>query len=101
MEISKLPWKIDQGLIVGEKFTIADPVGHAHWPSHQKATNAEFIVNACNCHDDLLAACKALLGADLYADGEGLVSFDFPNTEDGDAAKLQAETAIAKAQPDT
>ncbi len=43
----------------------------------------------------LLEACKALLEADLYADGEGNVSYDYPNTSDGDEAKAKAKAAIA------
>ncbi len=45
--------------------------------------------------DALLEACKDLLTTDLYADGEGIVSFDYPNTSDGDEAKAKAYAAIA------
>ncbi|KKN47324.1 hypothetical protein LCGC14_0664300 [marine sediment metagenome] len=69
-----------------------------------RLANAERLVLCWNSHDEqqakidvLLSACKALLEADLYADGEGIVNFDYPNTSDGDKAKEQAEAAIALA----
>ena len=57
-------------------------------------------IEYCPLHEAaplLLEACKALLKADLYADGEGIVNFDYPNTSDGDEAKEQAIAAIAAA----
>lgn len=48
-----LPWQADGEVVyttVGEDETVADC-----W----EASDAEFIVRACNAHDDLLEACKA------------------------------------------
>ena len=39
---------------------------------------------------------NAFLTTDLYADSEGLVNYDFPNTEDGDLLKIRAEAIIEK-----
>ena len=49
-----LPWQADGEVVyttVGEDETVADC-----W----EASDAEFIVRACNAHDELLAACKAM-----------------------------------------
>lgn len=46
------------------------------------AANAEFVVRACNAHDDLLAACEALMNS---------LPYDKP-------AVAQAKAAIAKAR---
>ena len=74
---------------------IADvmPCGINKKADPEATANARLIAAA----PDMLAALHALLGADIYADGEGLVSFAYPNTEDGDAAKALALAAIAKA----
>jgi len=58
------------------------------WEKEQKA-NAEFIVRACNAHDDLLAALEGFLAAREKVDPEHL--FD-------DAEIIQARAAIAKAK---
>jgi hypothetical protein len=47
---------------------------------------------------DLLAACEALLAADLYADNEGIWRFADSDTTDGAAAVALARAAIAKAK---
>ena len=91
-EYTKGEWKIE-----------AEPDGHFSilpdksitiWRSPNAFANAQLIAAA----PALLEACKALLKADLYADGEGIVNFDYPNTSDGDEAKEQAEAAIAAAE---
>lgn len=48
----------------------------------------------------LLEACKLLLKADIYADAEGLVSFDFPATSTGILAAQKAKAAIKAAEGD-
>ena len=53
----------------------------------ESKANAEFIVRACNSHDDLLAACKAML-EDLKAD---------PRAQGYDSVAI-AEAVIAKAE---
>ena len=54
----------------GRKTDIVSNTVGPHWPSpdhwvgefsYQNPENAEFIVRACNSHDDLLAACNAVL----------------------------------------
>jgi hypothetical protein len=47
---------------------------------------------------DLLDALQALLDADLYADGEGVVFFKNTDTESGERAVKMACAAIAKAK---
>ena len=56
-------------------------------------SNAEFIVRACNAHDDLLEALEALMRA------EGLTDDDYYETIDG--AMALARLAIAKAKGET
>ena len=51
--------------------------------------------------DELLAALKALLAADVYADGEGIVYIEHADTTDGEAAVKQARAAIAEAEGTT
>lgn len=48
------------------KTSVSDPTG---WDSD--AANAEFIVRACNSHEDLLAACRAALEWRAL-DGDGI-----------------------------
>lgn len=50
----------------------------------EACANAEFIVRACNAHDDLLAACEAICGV-------------FEGQEDAPLYVLKARAAIAKA----
>lgn len=46
---------------------------------------------------ELLEALQALLSADVYADNEGLISIERPDTESGERAVAIAHAAIAKA----
>lgn len=48
--------------------------------------------------DELLAACKAMLEADIYADGEGICYFERTDTEDGVRAVKMARAAIRNAE---
>ena len=58
--------------------------------------NAEFIVKACNCHDDLLAACKdTLADVDFY-----LTDVDWASRHKNWQDRVtQLRAAIAKAKP--
>lgn len=69
------------------------PVATAHhWDDYDwnALANAAFIVRACNAHDDLLAACKAL------------VALDYRHVSDPRLAAVirQTESAIEKATGD-
>lgn len=61
-----------------------------------KYANAEFIVRACNSHDDLLAACKALVATanELKDDEHGEHADDCTMCQ----AVAVADEAIAKAE---
>ncbi len=53
----------------GHKHIIAETYSRtAEKTFHPARANAEFIVRACNAHDDLLEACEAVVSA--YEDGE-------------------------------
>ena len=54
-------------------------------------SNAEFIICACNCHDDLVHALKSLL-LEIKADPGASAYFDLRHIK-------AAEDAIAKAKP--
>jgi hypothetical protein len=58
--------------------------------------NAEFVVRACNAHDELLGAAEALLGA-LPADLSMLRAIGL-DTAPLNLARLRAAAAIAKAE---
>jgi len=61
----------------------------------QDAANAEFIVRACNAHDDLLGALDDLLGQVMQAkEGFGI----YANSESMDESVNAARAAIAKAK---
>lgn len=80
-----LPWTVDE--IGGDRanlyvlnacdLVVAKVVG---WPeadmTRQPKETAEFIVRACNSHDELVAACKALVewATDFEADDERTTS---------------------------
>lgn len=55
--------------------------------------NAEFIVRACNAHDDLLAALKAMLSEYGDVGDESILAEDEPNHP-----VILAHAAIAKAE---
>lgn len=79
-------------LVRTEEFAIAD-VRSDFCIAEEAKANARLIAAA----PELLEALKAVLSADLYADSEGLVSFAYPNTDEGEAAAEIARRAIAKA----
>ena len=91
------PWWTSSAIQVrcGDRRTtgdfIADCMGD---DAHQSWVNARLIAAA----PDLLAALDALLEAQIYADGEGLVTVKYADTADGEAAVSQARAAIAKAK---
>jgi hypothetical protein len=65
------PWQVQTtgncpGLVVetdgpDNPVTVADCIGDDLVSPDECRANAEFIALACNAHDDLLAACKAML----------------------------------------
>jgi len=96
-EHTPTPWHTEPGDIPGT-LSIRGPNGQAiasfgnqrRWLSTTEVVaNAEFIVRACNAHDDLLAACKAAHRI-LTEDG---------SLEEIHKAVRQCELAIAKAEP--
>jgi hypothetical protein len=59
----------------------------------ERLANAAFIVRACNAHEDLLAACKKLLGL-VRERPENLASYGAHYTvQDAEAAIAKAEAA--------
>ena len=88
------PWKRDSSSLVPNLYPfIAGPNGEAIadvWGDVDVANaNAEFIVRACNAHDDLLVACE-----------EALEDLAFFNAEWDcyDEVEGKCRTAIAKAK---
>lgn len=75
-----------------KQFRTQDAVGFA--TRKQRDANAILISAA----PDLLAACKAMLEADLYAHAEGIWEFAKTDTVEGKAAVDAARAAIAKAE---
>jgi hypothetical protein len=61
------PWR---SLIKGGRFIITDdgiPIAECmHELKQPDGANAAFIVKACNCHDELLEACKVALNDHKY-----------------------------------
>ena len=73
---------------------IAPPNGEqavAVFPGENAEADCEFVLQACNLHDELLAACKAVLDYGLGNEDWG----------DAESCKIerQLEQAIAKASP--
>lgn len=96
------PWRIDEGdlgIIRGPGGMIADvrgQEGHYFCPKRdqrERIDNAEFIIRACNCHDDLLAACKKLI--EIWHRAGPLGSYQM---EKFDIPVRMAEMAIDKAE---
>lgn len=91
---SPLPW-VQDGCVV-EAFDapfhhdIAATSKSAIWTSDESRAeaNAKFIVKACNCHDELLAALKDLLNA----------TSGNPKTPPTGFEAIRARAAIAKAE---
>ncbi len=65
-------------------------------PNEQGEANAEFIVRACNAHDDLLAACEDA----AFVLGK-VLDKDIANWERSDGLHNRLRAAIAKAQEAT
>ena len=94
MEHTKVPWIEDRA---GNVVTCDDGgalICECHQDPHWQPDgvhmhpNAAFIVRACNAHDDLLAAGKAMLEALANCPGE----FNYPVL-----IEIELRTAIAKA----
>ena len=94
------PWHCGTSLNCPGQFFIGQPghcvtLAHVHnFPDDQREANARLIAAA----PDLLAALKLMLDADVYADGEGIVSIANSNTRKGERAVLAARAAIARAE---
>lgn len=62
---TRTPWTAEHYLVVADRktnrlrYAIADTYTPAAISDEEKENNAAFIVQACNVHDELLAACKA------------------------------------------
>lgn len=67
-EHTKLPWHKDGPVVVGQDWGVVAVCRQAK-PRNTMVSiaNAEFIVRAANCHEELLAACKmiAAIGGNL------------------------------------
>lgn len=96
------PWKASGKIIKGNtcrdssKVTIARVDSRGKFVPGCDEANAEFIVRACNAHDDLLEALKALYGTAVVVDCQNKEQYDHPC---GFAPTLleQARAAMAKA----
>lgn len=97
-EATPRPWIWDEpsnwlGLsarVCTEKYEPIAQVQLSGWPHRVGLANTDLIVRAVNCHDDLLAACKALLKVvDRLPNG---------HSEDRVTSAALAFTAIAKAK---
>ena len=97
------PWKVRRNIIYvdwfspnGEEYdkyiARVDPDVQAETYAEMKA-NAEFIVRACNSHDELLAACKASF--EFVDSIAGISPVDIPNENE---LWLQLQAAIASAR---
>lgn len=65
---TEIPWRVARGSVVADDDTGWDDAencefygGHLVCESVRWPANAEFIVRACNSHEDLLEACKAFV----------------------------------------
>ena len=73
MEHTKTPWCVSSGVLVctpkAEILANLMPFGvpGIEIGLEEAIENADFIVRACNCHDELLAACKALVACCIVA----------------------------------
>jgi len=96
------PWRIDhraKTAVVGSRnYVVAACGGYANNTrdqtelSEELEANAEFIVLACNVHDELVAALKALHACHrAFSNSENWTALD-------DEARAAAERAIAKAR---
>ena len=73
MEHTKTPWGYwpeccrEGGMITSNEYGchVAAPTLYENHPALTKA-NAAFIVKACNCHDELLEACKNAQNQIIY-----------------------------------
>lgn len=72
------------------------PIAVIYKTDGEGKANAEFIVRAANAHDELLAACKALLAQSWQM---GTADIDYQNDPiRADMAKRDAFAAITKAE---
>lgn len=68
------PWVLEDRRKRGEGFSIKSPTAHyssclvAHYIGEN---DANFIVRACNAHDDLVAALKDIATSDVYLSDDG------------------------------
>jgi len=65
-------------------------------PADETRLNAEFIVRACNAHDELLAACNNMLA--VYRDCDTVFKKRGVFIDGEPDAFVDAEAAIAKAE---
>lgn len=79
----------DQGLVISEA------TGANVAVTYYGQADAEFIIRACNAHDELLAACKRLASR-LQSHLASVESCDVPASDE--LALDEAQTAIAKAE---
>ncbi|GAC1610298.1 MAG: hypothetical protein NVS3B3_18730 [Aquirhabdus sp.] len=60
MKHTKTPWHVDGPRIYTESKTLIATIAHFRDASEEKE-NADFIVHACNAHDDLVETLKVAL----------------------------------------
>ena len=113
-EHTQLPWRSDGLLYIddnfGEMIVITSDGAHVAFVFRDAPADAVHIIRACNAHDDLLAACEALLlehhlfprnhgWVCPFCGAECLSACDF--THNGDCPVEAARAAIAKAKGTT
>jgi hypothetical protein len=92
------PWEVSDTSIVTKMapdvcIAVIEDDGEYAAPRNVREANARLIAAA----PSLLAALKALLDADVYADGEGMAYIRDSDTEDGKHAVEMAKAAIVEA----
>jgi hypothetical protein len=77
IEAKKRPYGSEGSYNIAFCGDISDGIGYIGQIYNR--ANAAFIVRACNAHDDLLAACKALVE---YRDRAGALGFQLEKADD-------------------
>ena len=102
--ITPLPWHVDHNIHIKAEngwrvASVNVPSGSVGSWGVAPSDNARFIVHAVNCHDDLLAALRGLLGSCTRTPvGLGDGGTYMVTAPEMDAIKA-ASAALAKAQP--
>lgn len=98
------PWRLERNKLTGDaKYLMAGNYSVAmFFQGYDDAeNNAQFVLRACNCHDELLAACRALMAyVDLTGWGDLALSGTGDKGKDtlAEAAVSMTRAALARAE---